>query len=79
LVIEYDPQPPFDSGSPTKVDASTLRLALRALLGDRPLQMAAQMNRQAVAARLVRARRTLADRLPYKRGCVGGSSERRTT
>jgi hypothetical protein len=26
LVIEYDPQPPFDSGSPTKANASTLRL-----------------------------------------------------
>ena len=29
LAIEYDPQPPFNSGSPTKADASTLRLALR--------------------------------------------------
>jgi hypothetical protein len=36
LAIEYDPQPPFDTGSPTKADASTLRLALRVLLGDRP-------------------------------------------
>jgi transcriptional regulator GlxA family with amidase domain len=34
LAIEYDPQPPFDSGSPTKADASTLRLALRILMGD---------------------------------------------
>ena len=59
LVIEYDPQPPFDSGSPTKADASTLRLALRALLGDRPLEMARTMNRQAVSARLGRARRAL--------------------
>jgi transcriptional regulator GlxA family with amidase domain len=56
LVIEYDPQPPFDSGSPAKADASTLRLALRVLLGDRPLQMAGRINGQAAAARLRRAR-----------------------
>jgi hypothetical protein len=37
LVIEYEPRPPFASGSPTKADASTLRLALRILLGDRPV------------------------------------------
>jgi transcriptional regulator GlxA family with amidase domain len=62
LVIEYDPQPPFDTGSPDKADASTLRLALRVLLGDRPLQMAARINRQGAAARLRRARRALANR-----------------
>jgi FtsP/CotA-like multicopper oxidase with cupredoxin domain len=67
LVIEYDPQPPFDSGSPTRADASTLRLALRALLGDRPLRMAAGMNGQAVAARFGRARRALSGRLWSKR------------
>jgi hypothetical protein len=54
LLIEYDPQPPFASGSPEKADASTLRLALRALLGDRPLRMAARVNRHAVVARLRR-------------------------
>jgi transcriptional regulator GlxA family with amidase domain len=59
LLIEYDPQPPFASGSPEKADASTLRLALRALLGDRPLQMAARVNGHAAAARLRRARRAL--------------------
>jgi hypothetical protein len=53
LVIEYDPQPPFDSGSPTKANASTLRLALP---GDRSVGMATRMNSQAVAARLRRAR-----------------------
>jgi cyclohexyl-isocyanide hydratase len=62
LVIEYDPQPPFDTGSPDKADASTLRLALRVLLGDRPFQMAARINRQSAAARVSRARRALADR-----------------
>ena len=62
LGIEYDPQPPFDTGSPDKADASTLRLALRVLLGDRPLQMAARINRQSAAARLSRARRALSSR-----------------
>jgi transcriptional regulator GlxA family with amidase domain len=56
LVIEYDPQPPFDTGSPSKADASTLRLALRVVLGDRPFQMAARFGRQGAAARLRRAR-----------------------
>jgi transcriptional regulator GlxA family with amidase domain len=60
LAIEYDPQPPFDTGSPTKADASTLRLALKILLGDRPLKAAARLNRHGVAARLGRARRALA-------------------
>jgi transcriptional regulator GlxA family with amidase domain len=54
LLIEYDPRPPFASGSPEKADASTLRLALRALLGDRPLRMAARVNRHAIVARLRR-------------------------
>ena len=60
LAIEYDPQPPFETGSPDKADASTLRLALRVLLGDRPFQMAARINRQSAAARFNRARRALA-------------------
>jgi transcriptional regulator GlxA family with amidase domain len=67
LVIEYDPQPPFASGSPEKADASTLRLALRVLLGDRPLQMAARINNHAGAARLRRARRALAQRRAQRR------------
>ena len=67
LVIEYDPEPPFETGSPTKADASTLRLALRVLLGDRPLQMAARLNRHSAAARLERARRALARRLASRR------------
>ena len=60
LAIEYDPQPPFDTGSPAKADASTLRLALRVLLGDRPFAMAARLNRQSAAARFSRARSALA-------------------
>ncbi len=67
LVIEYDPQPPFASGSPDKADASTLRLALRVLLGDRPMQMMRRMNNQAGAARLRRGRRALAEHRAGKR------------
>jgi putative intracellular protease/amidase/ribosomal protein S18 acetylase RimI-like enzyme len=44
LTIEYDPQPPYGSGSPEQADATTLRLTLRVLLGDRPLQTAARLN-----------------------------------
>jgi len=71
LAIEYDPQPPFDSGSPAKADAGTLRLALRVLLGDRPLQMAARLNGQAAAARLRRIRRALAQRRGNRRVPAG--------
>jgi hypothetical protein len=67
LVIEYDPQPPFYSGSPTKADAGTLRLALRVVLGDRPVRMATRMNSQAIAARFRRARRALSQRRANKR------------
>jgi transcriptional regulator GlxA family with amidase domain len=62
LTIEYDPQPPFDSGSPAQADASTLRLALRILLGDRPFEAAARLNRHSAAARFRRARRALTRR-----------------
>jgi transcriptional regulator GlxA family with amidase domain len=56
LVIEYDPQPPFDAGDPEKVDAGTLRMALRILLGDRPFRAAARIQRHGIAARVGRAR-----------------------
>ena len=59
LLIEYDPQPPFEAGSPEKASAGTLRLAFRMLLGDKPLEMARRVNGQAVAARFSRARRAL--------------------
>jgi cyclohexyl-isocyanide hydratase len=68
LVIEYDPQPPFSSGSPTKANASTLRLAFRLLLGDRPVELASQISRQAIAARLARGRRAVADRTHRRTG-----------
>jgi cyclohexyl-isocyanide hydratase len=65
LVIEYDPRPPFDAGAPEKAAPGTLRLAMRALMGDRPLLMAARINGHAVTARLRRARRRVAgQRLP---------------
>src|SRR5919205_972355 len=62
LVIEYDPQPPFTTGAPEKADASTLRLAMRVLLGDRPVEMFGRINGHAATARLRRARRALSDR-----------------
>jgi hypothetical protein len=66
LAIEYDPQPPFSSGSPTKADASTLRLAFRLLAGDRPVQFVTQVLGQASAARLRRARHALSGRRQEK-------------
>jgi hypothetical protein len=62
LAIEYDPQPPFDAGSPVKTDASTLRLAMRLLLGDRPVARSTKRLRQAVGARVDRGRQALAAR-----------------
>ena len=62
LAIEYDPQPPFDTGSPVKADAGTLRLAMRLLLGDRPVANATKFVRQALGARVDRGRRALAAR-----------------
>ena len=45
LVIEYRPAAPVRPGSPTKAYASTLRLAFRLLLGDRPLRPPAHDRR----------------------------------
>ena len=59
LVIEYDPQPPFDSGSLEKASPETFRRARRVLLGDRPVQAVTQMGRHMLGARLGRARRAL--------------------
>jgi transcriptional regulator GlxA family with amidase domain len=66
LVIEYDPQPPFDSGSPTKADARTQRLAKRVMLGDRPVQKAARISGHIVRARIGRASRALSRRRANK-------------
>ena len=60
LVIEYDPQPPFDSGALEKADAATKRRAMEVLLADHPrMKAAAQMGRVIMGARLGRARRAL--------------------
>lgn len=67
LAIEYDPQPPFDAGAPTKADASTLRLALRMLLGDRPVRMATRISRQSAAARYNRAKHAMSERWANRR------------
>ena len=62
LVIEYDPEPPFESGSPAKAEASTLRLAMKILFGDHPLRMGARVTGHAIGARLRRAGRAIANR-----------------
>jgi transcriptional regulator GlxA family with amidase domain len=60
LVIEYDPQPPFDSGSRTKADTDTRRLAMSVLMAGQPrVKVAAKMARTIMGARLGRARRAL--------------------
>jgi transcriptional regulator GlxA family with amidase domain len=56
LAIEYDPQPPFDEGSPDKASASTLRLASRMLLGDAPLRTMAGYSRRMMGDRVRRLR-----------------------
>ena len=71
LVIEYDPQPPFASGSPTAADASTLRPAFRMLLGDRPVAMASRVYGHASTARRRRARQALRQRRAAHRPAAG--------
>jgi transcriptional regulator GlxA family with amidase domain len=67
LVIEYDPQPPLDSGSLAKADAATTRRARRMMLGDRPVRKAAQISGHLVRARIGRARSALSRRHGNKR------------
>lgn len=52
LGIEYDPQPPYQAGSPDKASASTLRLAMRMLMGDRPVQMMGALGARMASDRL---------------------------
>ena len=62
LVIEYDPQPPFDKGSLEKADAATERRAMEVLMaaaGVTRMQVARQMGRAIVRARMGRARRAV--------------------
>jgi transcriptional regulator GlxA family with amidase domain len=56
LAIEYDPQPPFDAGSPDKAGASTLRLAMRMLIGDAPLRTMAGLSSRMAGDRVRRLR-----------------------
>ena len=62
LIIEYDPEPPRDSGSLEKASPTTVRLAKRIMLGEHPVQKAAQITGHVVRARVGRARRALAGR-----------------
>ena len=59
LGIEYDPQPPFDAGSPDKASASTLRLTARMLMGDQPLRTLAGYSSRMVGDRLRGLRRAV--------------------
>ena len=62
LVIEYDPEPPFDSGSAAKASTKTRRLATRIMLGDRPVRAAAKFSTEIARARMRRARDTVSAR-----------------
>jgi cyclohexyl-isocyanide hydratase len=57
LIIEYDPQPPFDSGSLPKAEPRIRRLARRIMLGDQPVRAATRFGRELVRARMRRGTR----------------------
>jgi transcriptional regulator GlxA family with amidase domain len=62
LVIEYDPQPPFETGALEKVDKTTERRAMDVMVtaaGYTRMQVAAKLGRAIMRARLARARRAL--------------------
>jgi transcriptional regulator GlxA family with amidase domain len=62
LVIEYDPKPPFDTGSLEKADSATERRAMEVLIAAAGLtrtKVATKMGRAIVRARIGRARRAL--------------------
>ena len=65
LVIEYDPEPPLDSGSLEKADPATKRKAMHVLMdsaGVSRMEVAARMGRAIMGARIGRARRALGGR-----------------
>jgi transcriptional regulator GlxA family with amidase domain len=63
LLIEYDPQPPFDAGSLEKADPGTKRLAMNVLTeGYSRMEVVARMSRAIMGARLGRTRRALSGR-----------------
>ena len=61
LIIEYDPEPPFDAGSPAKAGARTQRQR-RMMLGDRPVRAGARFGRELVPARMRRVRGARSER-----------------
>jgi cyclohexyl-isocyanide hydratase len=67
LVIEYDPAPPFDTGSLEKADSATERRAMEVLIAAAGLtrtKVATKMGRAIMRARLGRARRALSRQRP---------------
>jgi cyclohexyl-isocyanide hydratase len=68
LVIEYDPQPPFDAGALEKADGATARRAWRIMLADHPVRRLASFGGHLVRAR---ARRFVSKRGANKRESVG--------
>ena len=63
LVIEYDPQPPFDTGALEKADAQTKRRAMKVLTtGYSRAEVVARMGRAIISARFGRARRAMTAR-----------------
>jgi len=56
LIIEYDPEPPFDAGSPHKAAPRIRRLAWRIMFGDQPVRSVTRFGREMVRARIRRAR-----------------------
>ena len=76
LVIEYDPEPPLDSGSVAKASTKTRRLATRIMLGGRPVRAAAKFSAEIARARMRRARDTVPARdiAARSRGQPAGAS-----
>jgi transcriptional regulator GlxA family with amidase domain len=75
LVIEYDPEPPFDTGSLAKADSATERRAMEVLIAAAGLtrtKVATRMGRAIMRARIGRARRALSGSRPSSVGAAGG-------
>jgi cyclohexyl-isocyanide hydratase len=68
LVIEYDAQPPFDSGSVDKANGAVTRRARRVMLGDHPVRKFASISGHLVKTR---ARRFVSKRGAKKPESVG--------
>jgi transcriptional regulator GlxA family with amidase domain len=81
LVIEYDPQPPFDTGSLEKAGTGMERRAMEVMMssaGYTRMQVVAKMGRAVMRARLTRARRALSGRRRASgRGQIGAAESDR--